>query len=528
MRHMLDRLSERNKSWLVLGASVLALLVLAAWRPLALPDEGRYGEIGRWMLVSGDWMTPRLNGIPFFHKPPLLHWLDAAAFAVLGVSPWVARLVPALHAALMLVVLYVGARRVVPEGTARLAAAMLGSGLGFLLGGQYVNHDMVVACWISVAIWCFALALGHGQKPHPGWARMGFVACGLGVMSKMLIGLLLPGLVLVVWIAWTRQWRKLLYLPWFSGLLLFALITVPWFVLEQARYPGMFDYLFIGQQFGRYTGSTFNNSQAWWFYLPTLLLLLFPWAFFALALGWLSRPGRNPSTPADATSQWQALCWIWLVAITVFFSIPRSKIVGYVLPVLPPLALLAAWGWERTVGHRLWAGKAFAALLTLAVGIAVLANVAATRVTLARSSEDVARVLSCLATPQDTVYASGDFPYDLPFYAQTVRPMVVVQDWPTLRRSAGDNWRRELFEGADFEPAAATVLQTPEVLGIAAGQGGNWLVTARETKGGDAVPPVGWVPIQQGKAWTLYRSAPERPVTAQAIGLGGCENHRQK
>ena len=104
-------MTDNKKTYLLLGALWALLLVLAAVRPLALPDEGRYSEVGRWMLMSGDWLTPRLNGIPFFHKPPLLHWLQAASMAVFGVGAWAARLVPAAHAGLMLLTVYLTARR---------------------------------------------------------------------------------------------------------------------------------------------------------------------------------------------------------------------------------------------------------------------------------------------------------------------------------------------------------------------------------------------------------------------------------
>ena len=151
-------MTEQRTSWLTLTALFSLLLVLAAWRPLAVPDEGRDGEIARWMLQSGDWLIPRLNGIPFFHKPPLLYWLEAAAMAAFGVHVWALRLVPALHAGLMLLAMYLSIRQFATEAIARRAVWMLGTSLSFLLGGQYVNHDMMVAAWISVAIWCFALA----------------------------------------------------------------------------------------------------------------------------------------------------------------------------------------------------------------------------------------------------------------------------------------------------------------------------------------------------------------------------------
>ena len=207
---MIKSLTERQKSWLLLAVLWLLLLLFATMRPLAMPDEGRYGEVGRWMLQSGDWLTPRLNGLPFFHKPPYLYWLQALALATFGVNELALRVVPALHVGLMLVALYLAARRISTEAIARRAALMLGTSLTFLVGGQYVNHDMLVATWIGVAIWCFAFAFMAGERPNATLARLGFVACALGMLSKGLIGLALPGLVLLIWLLWTRQLKKVL------------------------------------------------------------------------------------------------------------------------------------------------------------------------------------------------------------------------------------------------------------------------------------------------------------------------------
>ena len=517
-------LAPRQQSYLVLALLCAALALLAALRPLAVPDEGRYGDIARWMLQSGDWLTPRLNGIPFFHKPALLYWLQAAAMALLGVHAWVVRLVPAAHAALMLLALYLAARQWLDETSARRAVWMLGTSLGFLIGGQYVNHDMLVAAWISVAILCFALAFMAGDRPHADLARAGFVACALGVLSKGLIGLALPGLVLLVWLLYTRQWRKITHLPWVSGLVLFALVALPWFVLAQQRHPGMLGYMFGVQHFARYTGTTFNNAQPWWFYLAALCALLFPWVLFALYQGWATLRGRAASTPVSArppapTSAVQALCWIWLVAIVVFFSVPRSKLIGYVLPVLVPLALLAALGWQRALAQRAWAPKLFAALCAVALLLAGVLNQVAARYTQRHASQDAALWLACHASAADTVYALGDYPYDLPFYAQLTRPLVVLQDWPAVRRSAGDNWRRELFEGADFDAQAGQVLQTPQVLDSARQQPGQWVIAPK-----GSASPQGWLLAYEGRAWTLWQSAAKRPVTAEPIGLRGCQN----
>jgi 4-amino-4-deoxy-L-arabinose transferase-like glycosyltransferase len=502
-------------SWLLLAVLWGVLLLLAAWRPLALPDEGRYGEIGRWMLVSGDWLTPRLNGIPFFHKPPLLHWLEAIAMSLFGVHAWAVRLVPALHADLMLTALYLAARHIGGERLAQRATLMLGTSLSFLIGGQYINHDMLVACWIGVAIWSFAASFMQGERPDVRLALIGFAACALGVLSKGMIGFALPGLVLLIWLIWTRQLRKIARLPWLRGLALFGVLALPWFVLVHQQFPEMLNYMFGTQQVSRFTGTTFNNTRAWWFYLACLLLLMFPWILFV-------RPTRFATLEARDKA-WLALLWIWVVAIVVFFSIPASKIIGYVLPVMPALALLAAIGygeWMQNKDHI--SRRLLPSLALLAVLTGMGATVVAGRFSLKQTSTDVAQTLACEASPQDTVYALDGFPYDLPFYTGATKPMIILQDWDEDRRSAGDSWQRELFEGAQFDASAGSVLQEPEVLTAAAQSPGNWLLLPSAMPSQDR--PSGWSSVKEGVSWTLLRSAGKSPEATQHIGLAGCKH----
>jgi 4-amino-4-deoxy-L-arabinose transferase-like glycosyltransferase len=525
-------LTERQKSGLTLAVLWLLLLVLASLRPLAVPDEGRYGEVSRWMLVSGDWLTPRLDGIPFFHKPPLLHWLQAISLTLFGVSELALRLVPALHAGLMLTALYLAARTISTEEIARRAVIMLGTSLTFLVGGQYVNHDMLVATWIGMAIWAFAFSFMAGDKPHAWLARLGFLACALGMLSKGLIGIALPGLVIFVWLIWTRQFKKVLYLPWVSGLALFTAVALPWFLLAQEKYPDFFNYMFIGQQFNRYTAASYNNVQPWWFYLLALTLLLFPWVFFAL--GQVRRVTTMTLTSAMGLSEpWWRLCWAWVLAILVFFSIPHSKLVGYILPVTPALALLAAVGWQRTMAHRAIAGKVFAGLVAVNIGIALSIVLAVGGVTQTTRAQDIAAVLACAATPDDTIYVADAYPYDLPFYLQSRKPLVVLGDWPQLRKDTGDGWQRELFEGADFDANAAHALQQPEKLAQAGLLPGHWYVARWDDPVAHGLP--GWTLYFSGAGWKLYRSgglnsdsAAKGPEAAQHESLPGCKDQRHK
>ncbi len=527
----MSSLTASKKHWLTIAALWCFLLFLAALRPLALPDEGRYVEVSRWMLVSGDWLAPRLDGLPFFHKPPLLHWLQSIIFALTGVGVWTARLVPALHAGLMLVGIYLATRKIAGEATAGRAVLMLGSSLSFLFAGQFINHDILVATWISAAIGCFALALldSEGQV-NAGSARWGFVACGLAVLSKGLIGLVLPGMVIFLWLLWTRQFGNVWRLPWASGLLLLAVIALPWFVLAQLTYPDFFDYIIIKQHFARYTDSTFNSVNPWWFYLMALGVLFFPWcifSFFPLLPLLRRRPnirlrGRTLSSPVKA---WTALCWIWLLGVLIFFSLPSSKLIGYILPAVPPLAMLAALGWEQSMQHIRHAQRWFAAIVVLNLSFALVGSVFSMQHTSDVLSRDIGARLACEATASDTIYTLNGYPYDLPFYLQVRRPLVVISDWPNLRLKVGDSWQRELFESADFDPVAAKTLQSPAQLAAAKNQPGAWLITPI-SMGKDAATD-GWEFVFEGIGWKLWRSKPAVPPTAKvsaANGLPGCAN----
>jgi hypothetical protein len=145
-------------------------------------------------------------------------------------------------------------------------------------------------------------------------------------------------------------------------------------------------------------------------------------------------------------------------------------------------------------------------------------------------AQDVAQVLACEARPSDTVYVSGAYPYDLPFYTQAAKAMVVVADWPALRQSAGDGWQRELFEGAVFDAQAAQVLQPPAVLAAAGAKPANWLVTRNE--GQAPAGADGWLLFYQGVGWSLFKSggdlAPKGPEAAENKGLTGCKDQGHK
>ena len=531
-------MSSTSQRWRsgVLWVLPFLLLVLASYRPLAIPDEGRYAEVGRWMLMTGDWLTPRIDGIPFFHKPPLLYWFEAASMAVWGATPWAARLVVALHASLMLGFVFISARYFAGVVVARRATWILGSSVAYLVGGQYVNHDMMVATWMGIAIWSFARAFMAPTGVHLGWARFGFVACALGIMTKGLIGLLLPGLVLVIWIAYTCQWRKILQLPWVSGLLLFVAVALPWFVMAGREHPNMLAYMFGNQQFGRYLSTTFNNARPWWFYGVAVAVLMFPWFIFVFADG-VQRLRAWAHKKLSDDGALAALCWIWVFAILGFFSIPNSKLIGYALPVMPPLAILAALWWQKNVAIRAGGQWLFAFLVAAGMGVATVANYQAGQFTQERTGQRVAQFIACHVQNVGVLAVVDDFPYDVMFYAQRQRPMEVIQDWTREAKEAGDDWRRELMDGVIFETAAGVVLQPMSRLIELRTNANAWVIAPRWQKAFRQETYAGFVEVYSDDSWVVYRGvskntglglAPKSPETAEQKSLRGCEDQSKK
>jgi 4-amino-4-deoxy-L-arabinose transferase-like glycosyltransferase len=351
-------------------------------RPLANPDEGRYGEIPREMLVSGDWVTPRLNDVPYFEKPPLVYWSVAAGMTVFGSGEAAVRMTGAVFALGGVLLTYAAGRRLFNRAAGLVAAVVLGSSLLYFALSQVLLLDMAVAVLISATLFCFILALDEPAGPQRRWLFYGlYVAAALATLAKGLIGVLLPGAVMFLWLLVFNQWHRLrpLYLP--SGVLLFLAVAAPWHLLAAQRNPGWANFYFVHEHWERFTTTQHGRRQPWWFFAPILLLGLFPWTgFLWSALRGLPRPRWR----LDAVSARPWFLVVWAAFIFLFFSKSQSKLIPYILPVLPPLALLIGQWFSRhtevSEDPRLRPGLWTFAGLCWALGLALPAAVLVPRI----------------------------------------------------------------------------------------------------------------------------------------------------
>lgn len=310
--------------------------------PLIDPDEGRYAEIPREMLVRGDFITPTLNYVKYFEKPPLLYWVNAGSMAIFGQNEFAARLPSALSGLFTVLLTYLAGRRLFNRRVALVGALILGSCAAFLFQSRIILTDMLLTLCLSAAMFSFMLAVRSNQRQSTNLYRFFFICCALAVLTKGLIGIVLPGGIIFWYLLLSRRWHLLSEIPWISGFLLFILVTVPWFLLVSQANPEFPHFFFIKEHFQRYTSTIHRRSQPVWFFLPILLLTMLPWSFFlpgSLTKAWQQRRSDRGTT---------LFLLLWPVIIILFFSLSSSKLIPYILPTFPPLALLVA---SRITAH---------------------------------------------------------------------------------------------------------------------------------------------------------------------------------
>jgi 4-amino-4-deoxy-L-arabinose transferase-like glycosyltransferase len=490
-----------------MATGVFAWLGCLAWlRPLMLPDEGRYGGVAWEMLRSGQWAVPTLDGMPYFHKPPLFYWIAAAAMRVLGPSQFVIRMPSLLGALLAVVALYLFARRWTGERHARWCVAVLATQPFFFFAAQYANLDMLVAGCVTAAIALGAHAVLLQASGHPYQQPLlgAFAAAAFGVLAKGLIGIVLPAGVLSIWLLLSRRPRALLTLVSVPGLALFMLIAMPWFAEMQRRYTGFYDYFVIYHHFRRYSQGGFNNEHGLWFYPVVMLVLALP---SSLLMGHALRAKHESTAPLSVS----LLMWCWLAFVVVFFSLPRSKLLGYVLPALPPFAWLLTGALLRLRRFPLQA-------LALATG-AILSVGAVLTVAWKQphSAQTLGAALRAQRHPGEPVVFLNRYPFDLPFYARLEAAPIVTGEWQAQEIAQRDNWRKELYDAGVFDPQQASRrLMPPSGLGpLLCSHAAAWLVG---THAEVAATPFGPIALEaaRGPDYSVWRVVPTAKVCTQA------------
>lgn len=339
---------------------LLALIILVpqlAGYPLLEPDEARYVEIPREMLATGDYVIPRLNSIIYLEKPPFFYWLQTLSIKAFGIEEISLRFWNAFFAAFSCAMIYLVGSTVYNRRTGWLAAGLLFSSLLYFAMAHFITLDMTLSGLVTGCLSSIMIALHQSSSLKSRlWFYAAYIFAALALLTKGLIGILLPGSIFILWILATQQWSALkrAHIP--TGLLIFLAIALPWHILAQERVSEFFDFYIIGQHFRRYLTLAEKRYQPIWFFAVILLTGLIPWVFFTIQAFI-----RQCSQIGFSFKKYSAQTFLilWASFIFIFFSLSKSKLVPYILPVVPPLMLLLShdllsytrktWEWVATL-----------------------------------------------------------------------------------------------------------------------------------------------------------------------------------
>jgi 4-amino-4-deoxy-L-arabinose transferase-like glycosyltransferase len=316
------------------------------YRHLIPSDEGRYAEIAREMLVTGDWITPRYNGYKYFEKPPLQAWATAAAFQAFGIGDWQARLWTALTGFLTILLVGFTGARIFNARAGWLAAVVLASSPMWIISGHFNSLDMGLSSFLVAALCSLLLAqTSHNKNNCRNWMWACWIFMALATLSKGVIGVAIPAMVFIAYSISTWDWKIWARLRLFSGTILFLAITAPWFVLVAQRNPEFLEFFFIHEHLQRFTQDDHSRTGPIYYFVPLLLIGLLPWILQvpgAFAQAWSERR-------REFSADWLLVCWF--AVIFAFFSVSHSKLPGYIIPVFPALALIIGNRLDRLLGH---------------------------------------------------------------------------------------------------------------------------------------------------------------------------------
>lgn len=321
------RLHVRHTVILLALSLVLFFAFLGSYS-LKEPDEGRYAEIPREMVEQGDYIVPHLNYVRYFEKPPLLYWAVAASYKIFGTHEWGFRIPNALFALISVMGLYFMCRRWFPETVSFNGALILATSFGFFALARIVTTDMLFSTFLLLTLLFF---YGYYREGKTIFLYLFYACCGFATLAKGIGAVLLPGLAIVIFLVFERKLSFITRMRWFSGILVYCAITLPWFIAIALREKEFLHFFFIDQHLLRFATTIHKRSGPLYYFIPVLLAGMLPWSVFiprALAHGFKRRELR--------------LFFIWTIVVFIFFSFSRSKLPPYILPIFPTLSILIA------------------------------------------------------------------------------------------------------------------------------------------------------------------------------------------
>ncbi|MFY0609547.1 MAG: glycosyltransferase family 39 protein [Candidatus Atelocyanobacterium thalassa] len=344
--------------------------------------EPMFAEAARQMVVTGDWITPYWNQEVRFDKPPLTYWLIGLSYKIFGINEWGARIPSALAAILVIILAFYTLKNFgdttsskgLSSTTKPWLSAWIGSGIialnpFWIAWGRTSVSDIFLASSISLALFSFFLGYvqqGKGSCTYLGlsvkklWYLGYWIFMSLGILAKGPVALVLPGIIVSVFLIYVKQLVPVIKeISWISGLLSFSLISTPWFILVTMAHGQEYINTFFGlHNVQRFTSVVSRHPGAWYYYAIVIIIGLLPWSvYFPLALAELKFWKRDQLVNSSRSNHLGIFCLCWFIVIFLFFSISATKLISYILPSIPALAVILTLFWGKRINNNKQSSK---------------------------------------------------------------------------------------------------------------------------------------------------------------------------
>ncbi|MBI5374344.1 MAG: glycosyltransferase family 39 protein [Candidatus Schekmanbacteria bacterium] len=342
-------MTSSQKKLFLSGTILFAIFLLffgLSSRDLWDPDEARYAEIAREMIESGDYISPHLNYEAYNKKPPLYFWLSAIAFNLTGMADYAPRYVTTLFGAGLLYLVFALGKNFFCFETGLLSLIILLTSIEFIALSHSIVTDMTLAFFITLSVFSFINTTGK-YSPYSKIHRVIlFISLGLGFMSKGPLGIIVPGIIIFFYILIFKEFEsiKVFFKP--TGILITLLVILPWYVASSIKTPGFLYENIVYENIMRYFTDVHERSGSIVYYIPVIIGGFFPWIFFL--------PFQATKSISNQTEDSRQLKFLiaWACAIFVFYSLSKSKLPNYILPIYPPLAMIAGKCWKDCFQRR--------------------------------------------------------------------------------------------------------------------------------------------------------------------------------
>lgn len=323
--------------WVIIVISLFVALFQLGHLPLLDPDEPVYAETPREMLLTHDWLSPRIYGVFWYDKPPLYYWLVAMSFSVFGMSEFAARLPSGLMAIATAVLVYQGGVKLFDRRTGLFAALILITSFEFFYMAKAAVTDMTLT-------FCFTAALLAFLLKRYLWL---YLFAALATVTKGPIGLAFPGIIILLYLLAGKRWSYLREMKLPQGIIIYLAVAAPWYGAMAYLHGADFINTFIGlNNITRFTTPEHPEGVLWYYYIPVIIAGFFPWTAV------LVQSVKASWQTYGQTYAHLLFLNIWAFFILLFFTISQTKLVSYILPMYPPLALIMGWYLNRLWDNR--------------------------------------------------------------------------------------------------------------------------------------------------------------------------------